>query len=82
MKTKTITSTQLAEMLGKDRKVINRDIRKMFLDKIKIGKIFFTINFDGHVFDFYLPELEAKSFIVETDINYLEKITQFWIDNV
>ena len=77
---KLMTSLQLAEMLGKDRRKINKNIKDMFQDEIVTGKIFFTTSFNGHVFNYYLPELEAKLFVAKKDINYLEKITQFWSD--
>ena len=37
-KNKTMSSTQLAELLGKEKKEINRLIREMFTDKIEGGE--------------------------------------------
>lgn len=77
---KTMTSTQLAEMLHKEKKEINREIRKMFQDKIDGGIITPSLDSRGYVVEYHLPELESKMFVAKKDINYLEKITRFWID--
>ena len=77
---KTMTSTQLAELLGREKKEINREIKKMFKDKIEGGDFTPTLRTNGQVLEYHLPELEAKMFVAKKDINYLEKITKFWID--
>lgn len=77
---KTMTSTQLAEMLHMDKSHINRDIRNMFQDKIDDDKIGSSKDSRGYVIEYHLPELESKMFVAKKDINYLEKITRFWID--
>ena len=76
----TMTSTQLAEMLGYEKKEINRKIKEMFRDKIDGGKIPPSLDSRGYVTEYHLPELESKMFVAKYDINYLETITQFWID--
>lgn len=78
--TETMSSTQLAEMLGKEKKYVNREIKKMFQGKIEGGKIAPTLRPNGQVLEYHLPELESKMFVAKKDINYLEKITRFWID--
>jgi phage antirepressor YoqD-like protein len=77
---KTMTSTQLAEMLGMEKTHINRDIKKIFSDKIVSSIIGSSIDSRGYISDYHLPELESKMFVAKKDINYLEKITQYWID--
>ena len=76
----TMTSTQLSVLLGKEKKEVNRNIREMYSEKIDGGKISPSIDSRGYVIDYLLPELESKMFVAKHDINYLEKITQFWID--
>lgn len=78
--TETMSSTQLAEMLGKEKSYINREIKKMFQAKIDDAKITPSLDSRGYVIDYHLPELESKMFVAKKDINYLEKITRFWID--
>lgn len=78
--TETMSSTQLASLLHKEKKEVNRDIKKMFQGKIDGGIITPSLDSRGYVTDFYLPELESKMFVAKKDINYLEKITRFWID--
>ena len=77
---KTMTSTQLAEMLGKQKKHIHEKIKKMFSEKIDGQIIRPSLDSRGYVAEYHLPELESKMFVAQEDINYLEKITQFWID--
>lgn len=76
----TMTSTQLAELLGQEKKHINEAIRSMFKDKIEGRVVRPSLDARGYVSEYHLPELEAKMFVAKKDINYLEKITQFWID--
>jgi len=76
----TMTSTQLAEMLNKQKKEINRKIKLMFQDKIDGGVIRPSLDARGYVAEYHVPELEAKMFVAKNDISYLEKITQYWID--
>jgi len=76
----TMTSTQLAEMLGQRKIDIHKDIRRIFQDRIDEGKIPSSKDSRGYVTEYHLPELESKMFVAKKDINYLEKITQFWID--
>lgn len=76
----TMTSTQLALMLGYEKKEINRKIKHIFLDKIEGGIITPTFRENGQVSDYNLPELESKMFVARHDITYLEMITKYWID--
>jgi phage antirepressor YoqD-like protein len=76
----TMSSTQLAELLGKQKKHIHEKIKKMFPDKIDGRIIRPSFDSRGYVVEYHLPELESKMFVAKEDINYLEKITRFWID--
>lgn len=77
---KTMTSTELSNLLGKEKKEVNKAVRLLFADKIAGGFFSLTRRANGQVDEYYLPELESKMFVAKQDINYLEKITQFWID--
>ena len=76
----TMTSTQLAEMLHMEKKHVHAEIKKMFKDKIDGRIIRPSKDSRGYVMEYHMPELESKMFVARKDINYLEKITKFWID--
>lgn len=78
--TPTMSSSQLAEMLGYEKKEVNRKVREMFADKIDGGIIPPSLDSRGYVVEYHLPELESKMFVAKHDINYLEEITRFWIN--
>jgi hypothetical protein len=79
-KNQTMSSIQLSEMLGYEKKEINKKVRSMFGDEKAREKFSPTLDSRGRV-DFYnLPELESKMIVAKHDIEYLEKITQYWID--
>lgn len=78
---KTMTSTQLVELLHFESKSpLNRAIRNMFQEKIDDAIIASSLNPNGTVNDYHLPELESKMFVAKYNIEYLEKITKYWID--
>lgn len=77
---KVMTSTQLAELLGKQKKHVNEKIKAMFQDKIDGRVIRPSLDSRGYVIDYYLPELESKMFVAKHDNKYLEEITRFWIE--
>lgn len=76
----TMTSSQIAEMLGYEKKEVNRKIKSMFGEKIDGGTITPSLDARGYVSEYSLPELESKMFVAKHDINYLEEITQYWIN--
>ena len=79
-KQETMTSIQLSEMLGYEKKEINKKIRSMFGEEESREKFSPALDRQGRV-DFYnLPELESKMFVAKHNIEYLEKITKFWIN--
>ncbi len=75
-----MSSTQLADLLGKEKSYVNREIKKMMQQKIDDAKITSSKDSRGYVTDYHLPELESKMFVAKKDISYLEKITRFWIE--
>ncbi len=76
----TMTSSQLAKMLGKQKKHINESIRGMFSEKIDGQIIRPSLDSRGYVSEYHLPELESKMFVAKYDIEYLEMITRYWIN--
>ena len=79
-KQQTMTSSQLAELLNYDKKEINKKVRLMFSD-VKARELFSPdCDTQNRVIEYYLPELESKMFVAKHDITYLEKITQYWIN--
>jgi len=77
----TMSSTQLAELLHFESKSsLNKAIRLMFQDKINDSIIESSKDSRGYVIDYHLPELESKMFVAKHNIEFLEKITKFWID--
>jgi len=77
---KTMTSTQLANILGYEKKEVNRKIRDMFSEKIASGIIPPAYDSQNRVSDYSLPEKESKMFVAKHDIDYLEEVIEFWID--
>lgn len=77
-----MSSTQLVDMLHFESKSsLNRAIRDMFKQKIDDAVIASSKDSRGYVIDYFLPELESKMFVAKNNIDYLETITKFWIDN-
>ena len=76
----TMSSTQLAEMLGYEKKEINKKVRAMFGDEVAREKFYPALDSQNRVNYYNLPELESKMFVAKHDIQYLEMITQYWID--
>jgi len=78
---KTMSSTQLKEVLNYDSKSsVNKAIRNMFSDKIDDSVIESSLDTRGYVNEYFLQELESKMFVAKNNIEYLEMITQYWID--
>lgn len=77
----TMSSTELANILPYTKKEVNKKIRAMFGENEAREKFSPTLRANGQVEDYNLPELESKMFVARYDLDYLEQITQFWIDN-
>lgn len=75
----TMTSTQLAELLGKEKKHIHQAIKAMFGENLDGRNIRPCLDNRGYVIEYIMGELESKMFVAKHDINYLEKITAYWI---
>lgn len=78
--TLTMSSVQLAQLLNYEKKEINKKIRLMFGDDKAREKFSPVLDSQSRVDYYNLPELESKMFVAKHNLDYLEKITQFWID--
>ncbi|MCP4279524.1 MAG: hypothetical protein GY776_05900, partial [Alteromonas sp.] len=76
----TMNSTQLAELLGKQKKHINEKIRLMFSDEIEGRVIRPSLDSRGYVTDYHLPELESVMFVGKWHAPFLRQLSQYWID--
>ncbi len=79
----TMTSIQLFEMLDnyKELKSLHQAIKRMFEGTEIVGnKVLPTFRENGQIEFYTLNELATKMFVASKDINYLAKITQYWID--
>ncbi len=75
----TMSSTQLAEILGYEKKEVNKKVRAMFGEEKARESFSPAYDQQRRVVDYHLPELESKMFVAKHDINYLEQVIQFWI---
>jgi len=71
--TKTMTSSEFAEMAGRKKKHINEKIRLEFLDEIDGGIIRPSLDTRGYVKEYYLPETESIMLAAMLDKSYLRK---------
>lgn len=75
----TMTSSELAELLGYEKKEVNRKIKAMFAEKIDGGEISPSLDSRGYVDYYHLPEKESKMFVARHDIDYLEMVIDYWM---
>ncbi len=76
----TMTSNQLAELLGYEKKEINRKIKSMFLSEIDGGEISPSLDSRGYVEEYHLNELYSTMFVGKWHTPFLRQLSQFWID--
>ena len=75
-----MTSSQLAGILGKEKKHVNEGLRLMFPEEIEGNKFRPTLRANGQVDEYYVPEAESVMYVATKDINYLRQITKYWIN--
>lgn len=76
-----MSSSELCELVGfKNKSSVNKAIKAMFSEKIDDSVLESLTDSRGYVVEYYLPELESTMFVAKHRIEFLEKITQFWID--
>mgnify|MGYP005997091091 CR=1 FL=1 len=76
---KTMSSTQLGELLNYEKKEVNRKIAAMFQAEIDGGKITPSLDERGYVSEYHLPEIEAQMFAAKWNIQHLRKVVEYFV---
>lgn len=76
----TMTSGQLADLLGYEKKEINKKIKAMFVDEIAREEISLDLDNQRRVKEYYLNELYSTMFVGKWHTPFLRQLSQFWID--
>jgi phage antirepressor YoqD-like protein len=76
---KTMSSTQLGDLLNYDKSTTNRKVKEMFQPEIVGGVITSTIRENGQVTEYHLPEIEAQMFAAKWNIKHLRKVVEFFV---
>ena len=76
---KTMSSSQLGELLGYDKSTTNRKIKDMFEAEIVGGIITSTNRENNQVSEYYLPEVESQMFAAKWNIQHLRKVVEFFV---
>ena len=76
---KRMSSSQFSELLGYTNKEINKKIREMFVQEIAREKISLTLDAQGRISEYYLPEVESNMLVAKWDINHLRTISSYFI---
>lgn len=76
---KTMSSSQLGELLGYEKKEVNKKINSMFLSEIAGEKISRTFRENGQVDEYYLPEVESQMFAAKWNIQHLRKVVEYFV---
>ena len=75
-----MTSSELANILGYQKKEVNSKIRGMFQDEIDGGEISPSLDSRGYVTEYHLPETESNMFVARWDYTHLRKLAAFWVN--
>jgi len=76
----TMSSSQFAELLGKQKKHVNESIKKMFSKEIDGRKVRPSFDSRGYVDEYHLEEVEANMFVAHHDINHLRTVSEFFVN--
>tara|TARA_R110000851_G_scaffold6726_1_gene26781 strand:- start:167 stop:865 length:699 start_codon:yes stop_codon:yes gene_type:complete len=76
---KTMSSSQLGELLKYDKSETNRKIKDMFQAEIVDGRITSTLRENGQVVEYHLPEIESQMFAAKWNIQHLRKVVEFFV---
>lgn len=76
---KTMSSSQLGELLGYDKSTTNRKIKDMFEAEIVGGIITSTNRENNQVSEYHLPEVESQMFAAKWNIQHLRKVVEFFV---
>lgn len=77
--TLTMSSSQFAALLGKDKKHINEAIKKMFQPQIDGRTIRPSLDTRGYVIEYHLPQVEANMFVAKHDITHLRTVSEYFV---
>jgi len=75
----TMTSTELAALLGYTKSKVNEKIRDMFAAEIDGSFIGSSLDSRGYVAEYHLPEVESNMFVARWDYTHLRKLADFWV---
>ena len=64
-KTKTMSSSQLADLLGYEKSEVNKKINSMFISEIAGEKISRTLRANGQVDEYHLAEIETPMYVAK-----------------
>jgi len=80
LKIESMSSTQLSQLLGYEKKEINKKIRDLFGEKI-CGEVF-SPSFlrSDQIDEYFLPEIESVMFAAKWNMEFLRIVSQFWVD--
>ena len=82
----TMSSREILDMLNTNREKpmllgdLHRDIRDMFTEELGNGKTPSSLNPNGSVSFYLLPEIESKMLVASKDKTYLRQITEYWVN--
>jgi phage antirepressor YoqD-like protein len=76
---KTMSSSQLCDLLGYEKSEVNKKINSMFISEIAGEKISRTLRPNGQVDEYHLPEVETHMFVAKWDISHLRKVVNFFV---
>ncbi|AUR92008.1 antirepressor protein [Vibrio phage 1.168.O._10N.261.52.A10] len=78
--TPTMSSSQFAELLGFEKKEVNKKIKAMFGNEIAGEKISLTFRANGQVNEYHLPEIEANMFVAKHNITHLRTVSEYFVN--
>ncbi|MEH6451212.1 MAG: hypothetical protein V7765_21280 [Oleispira sp.] len=76
---KTMSSSQLGELLDYSKSVTNFKIKEMFQPEIDDRKIKSSLDARGYVIEYHLPEIESQMFAAKWNIQHLRKVVEFFV---
>ena len=76
---KTMSSSQLGQLLGYEKKEVNRKVLAMFEAEIDGGVITPSLDARRYVDEYYLPEIESQMFAAKWNIQHLRKVVEFFV---
>ena len=75
----TMTSTQIASIIGYEKKEVNRKIKEMFPVEIDGGEIPPSLDSRGYIAEYHLSELHSTMFVGRWHTPFLRQLAEFWL---